>query len=89
MSSNGSSHDDLQALAARYEAGETFEALALDVGVSTKTMYKRLRPHVTPRAKGQRKGTTKQHDSRVSKEGGQTLDPRGTMLRPSIVRRFR
>lgn len=70
---------DLQALALRYEAGETFEEIALDVNMATPTLRHHLRPYVTARRQGAQVGKAKNNFTSASESKSTTNDaPTGT-----------
>jgi hypothetical protein len=83
------SETNWQALAERYESGETFEDLALDIGRSAPYVRQHLRGLITPRPQGERAGVPRRRDSPRRLVEGSGSSPDARIVRPSVARIYR
>jgi hypothetical protein len=80
---------DWMDLAARYDAGETYEQIALDLGMSSTWVSEGLRGRVRSRPAGQREGTHPLNRANANAKSTISLDPAARVVRPSMVRWLR
>lgn len=82
---------DWASLAPRYEAGETYEQIGLDVGVDARTCWENLHEHVNSRRPGQQEGVAHLNDTRGRDKPQKDayLKSAARIARPNVSRMFR